>query len=120
VAWEKIGAVPLTRAALQNRAVRHEIQEGGDVMDPWRQLEIKLEETCNKLDLLGYNAKVLKCKVRRANKNSLEGRVPASSSEEEKIKALANRGNITLSSVFYTVGAQCLNRDTMFRTMAYT
>ena len=71
MAWEKNGAVPLTRAALQNRAVRHEIQEGGDVMDPWRQLEIKLEETCNQLDLLGYNVKILKCKVGQRNNNLL-------------------------------------------------
>jgi hypothetical protein len=44
----------LTRAALQNHAARHEIQEGGDAMVPWWQLDIKLEETYNKLDLLGY------------------------------------------------------------------
>jgi hypothetical protein len=45
----KIGADPLTRAALQHHAVRHEIQERGEMMDLWHQLEIKLEETCNKL-----------------------------------------------------------------------
>jgi hypothetical protein len=27
----------LTQAALQNCSVRHEIQEGEDTMDPWRQ-----------------------------------------------------------------------------------
>jgi hypothetical protein len=100
-------------------AVRHEIQEGGNKMDSWQQLDIKLEETLNKLDLLGYNAKVLKCKVGWANKNSLESRVPASASEEEKIKALAKHGSITLSTVFFTVGTQYLNTDTMFQMMAY-
>jgi hypothetical protein len=33
-AWEKNGAVPLTRAALQNCSVRYEIKEGGDAIDP--------------------------------------------------------------------------------------
>ncbi len=41
-------------------------------MDPWQQLGIMSEETCNKLDLLGCNAEVLTCKVRQVNKNSLE------------------------------------------------
>ncbi len=98
-AWGKNSAVLLTQVVMQNRTIRHEIQEGIDAMDSWWQLEIKLEETCSKLDLLGYNAKVLTCKVRRVNKNSLESRVPASASEEEKIKALAKCENITLLSV---------------------
>jgi hypothetical protein len=70
-------------------------------MDPWQQLGIMLEETCNKLDLLGCNVEVLTCKVRQANKKSLESRVPASAVDEEKNnKALPKCGNITLSSVF--------------------
>ncbi len=117
-AWEKTGTIPLTHAALQNCSVRHEIQEGEDTMDPWRQQEIKLQETCNKLDCLGYNAKVLKCKVERASTNSLESRVPASASEEDKIKALANCGYSM--SDFYSIGAQCLNTDTMSPMMADT
>jgi hypothetical protein len=97
----KNGAVPLMQAALHNHAVRHEIQEGGDAMDPWQQLEIKLEEICNKLDLLGYNAKVVKCKVRRVNKNSLESRVPASASEEEKKRCWLNVGILLYCQFLY-------------------
>lgn len=72
---------------------------------------------CNFLNEQGYNGGELFAKVNRRPK-SLENRLPKDAPLEQRVKEIV-RGGISLSSLFYTVGPQCLSADEIFIAFEY-
>jgi hypothetical protein len=132
--WLKCGAVPLTRTPLDHRSVRQEImasliEEEHIVGEDQVLLEYRMggfdwtshtletleklnHESCNWLQRKGYVGSSLKVKINRVQKNVRE-RISKDSTPEEKVRAMVE-GGITLNSLFYTVGPQCLSSDKIF------
>jgi hypothetical protein len=135
--WRLCGAVPLTRSALQHRSVRQEIateentseDDNGHVVVfeeycafDWANFTLDEMESLNKaacarLSESGYNGSELLAKVNRRPK-SLASRLPRNAPLEERVKEIV-RGGISLSSLFYTVGPQCLSSDEIFLAFEY-
>jgi hypothetical protein len=102
-AWRHCGAVPLTRAALQNPMVRHvltpedmsrenedsEVSFVGRVDDfDWKNatlidLERENQAACDKLDSFGIDSSVLRLKAPRQAAALTRSRLPADTTEEE-------------------------------------
>ncbi len=111
--WSFCGAVPLTRAALKNPSVRHELSHNASDIDTatdefvpmeafdWKKatlLDLERENgaACRKLELLGFEAKPLQLKAPRAPTRLNANRVAIDAPEAEKVRALAGNNNMWL------------------------
>ena len=72
---------------------------------------------CARLNEIGYNGGELLAKVNRRPK-SLASRLPRDAPLEQRVKEIVH-GGISLSSLFYTVGPQCLSSDEIFLAFEY-
>lgn len=133
-AWASCGAVPLTRSALSNPSVRHEVSATDDTTPDvsfiassasdfdWTQatlqeLEVQNNNACDNLLKLGLDGEAFRTKAPRAPV-SLRNRISADASEEERVKALAEKG-FSLQTMFYTVGSTSISADEVFLSAEY-
>jgi len=82
------------------------------------ELETLNHASCQWLLDKGYNAKALKIKANVRPNNLLESRIAATSTVEERVKAIVASG-ISLSSLFHTIGPTCLSVDEIFIAFEY-
>jgi len=131
--WRLCGAVPLTRSALQNPSVPHEVTEDVDTPDvifaaskasdfDWAKATLlELEEqnkvACDQLSKFGLNGEALRLKAPQAPAR-LGNQISSDATEAERIKALSNIG-FNLSSIFHTVGSTSVSSDEIFLSAEY-
>ncbi len=105
-AWATCGAIPLTRSDLNNPPVCHEVSNTDDAPDvsfivtsalefDWIHATLKDQEiqnynACDNLLKLGLNGEAFRTKAPRAPV-SLHSRISAETSEDERVKALAEK-----------------------------
>jgi len=132
-AWVTCSAIQLTWSTLNNPAVCHEVSSTDDTPDvsftassasefDWteatsKELEFQINNASDNLLKLGLDGEVFRTKAPRALV-SLHNRIPADDSEEERVKALADKG-FTLQMMFYTVGSTSISADKVFLSEEY-
>jgi len=131
--WAFCGAVPLTRAALQNPMVPPELptdapsdddddvaiinrEEGFDWSTATlQQIENVNNAACDKLLALGIDAKQLRLKAPRIPAALNSRRLPNDATVDEQVRALANIPH-SLSSVWFTLGAQSISSNQVLQS----
>jgi len=123
-AWNKCGAVPLTRNPLEDEGIRHEsmINADGTTLSDVDPEGLKLMETerenrvhCEFLKLLGHDSEHLRCAAPRCSTKKFELTVPHS---KERI-ALLQRSS-TAGQLFHATHGEHLNSDDFFVAKAKT
>jgi hypothetical protein len=117
-AWEnKLGVVPFTRAALNDKKVRHEIVlneegEADESIDPQskylEELRILNNTCCDILNVAGYNGELLRVKVPRFDITKRQQNMTIARTKERQ-DAIAAGG-----SIFLKAGGRTLNDDDYF------
>ena len=103
----KVGAVPLTRAALHNSKVRHELSEGEAATGGLQAVNEAHQKNVAACRALGLNAAVLEQQLpRRFN-------VVAPPTDQEEVIRRLVEGKTSQSSMWVTVGAVAFNADVM-------
>jgi hypothetical protein len=82
-----------------------------------QELEVQNNNACDNLLKLGLDGEAFRTKAPRAPV-SLCKRILADASEEERVKALAEKG-FSLQTMFYTVGSTSINADEVFLSAEY-
>ena len=112
-AWAKVGAVPLTRACLQNPKVRRSI---GDGTDEQQAMALLIQEhnamACAALSLAGYNGDIFKLELKPAASTSVVT-VAHSQDRIELLSQAKSHGNI-----YAATGGDHLTSNDMFKSIA--
>ncbi len=110
-AWEKVGAVPLSRKCLQSPKVRRSIGDDSDE-DQWALVHLIVEHTtiaCNALSLEGYNGDVMKITLKPVERTTVLT-VPHLQEQIELLSQAKTHGNI-----FATTGGGHLTANDIFK-----
>jgi len=109
-AWEKVGAVPLSRKCLQSPKVRRSIGDGDDDQQALVGLIVEHNViTCNALSLEGYNGDVMKITLKPVERPSVLT-VPHLQEQIELLSRAKTHGNI-----FAATGGVHLTANDIFK-----
>jgi len=83
-----------------------------------RDIEALNHSACKWLDEQGYNGKAFWIRANVRPTSLHENRISRDAPQEERIKAIVSNG-ISLSSLFHTIGPNCLSVDEIFLAFEY-
>ena len=108
--WRKVGFLPMTRNAVNDPKVRHEVGKGGAPEEEGNRLVLLEEEYkagAQALSRLGYNGNIFDIELPRVKKRVF------TDDEESKIKALMVKGVINRSGALCHIGECIINGGLM-------
>jgi len=120
--WSKCGAVPLTRAPMSDKAIRHEVVMNSDqtintVLDPEGSKLLQLEEAnhnaCDFLTSIGYDGGRLRLDAPRRGAKKYELTQPQSKERVELLRKAKTAGKL-----FHATHGEHLNSDDFFKSRA--
>jgi hypothetical protein len=112
-AWEKVGAVPLSRSCLQSPKVRRSIGDGNDDQQVLVHLIIEHNViTCNALLLVGYNGNVMEITLKPVKRTT----IVTAPHMQDWIKLLSKTK--THGNIFAATGGIHLTANNIFKGIA--